>query len=155
MTTVNPNLMTLLSWADRLADGKRCAEWETWCGSSPAAAGTWEKVTAAQDRLAGGTATNPDLAIDAEELAALIEGRLDPSAAQPAEMVCWQSTEQLAEALSAARFHRRSEFRDVPTALTRRLLVLAPPPQNGHAARTPRNLHEPAELAKADAASQL
>src|SRR5262245_13017529 len=133
MSPMGPNLMTLLAWADRLAAGEDFAEWKAWCASSPTAAGQWEKVTAAEELLASGDTSNPEPAIDAEELAALIEGRLDPDAAQPVESVSWQSTAQLAEALSTARFRSATHFCDVSASLEQRLLALGPKPQNGHA----------------------
>src|SRR4029453_14804684 len=123
MTPTTPNLMTLLSWAERLAAGERCAEWEAWCASSPAAAAQWEQITRAQELLDGGEASNPKGATDAEELAELIEGRLDPAAAQLAEQVCWQSDAQLAEALSGLRFQSQSPLVDVSPSLEQRLLT--------------------------------
>ena len=148
MTPTTPNLMTLLSWAERLAAGERCAEWEAWCASSPAVAAQWEQITRAQEMLDGGAAANPDAAIDAEELAELIEGRLDPVAAQPVEQVCWQSDAQLAEAISGVRFQNKSPLGDVSPSLEQRLLTLGPKPQNGHANGASGKLNVPDPLRK-------
>src|SRR4029453_2530779 len=93
-------------------------------------------------------ASNPEAAIDAEELAELIEGRLDPAAAQLAEQVCWQSDAQLAEALSGLRFQSQSPLVDVSPSLEQRLLTLGPKPQNGHANGASRMLKDQDTLQK-------
>jgi hypothetical protein len=86
--------------------------------------------------LNSGVSAIPEVAIDAEELAELIEDRLDPAAAQRVENICFQSTVHLAEALSTMRFQGQSQDVDTPSALRQRLLALAPTPQNGHAKGT-------------------
>src|SRR5262245_43122256 len=108
MIPKQPKLTTLLAWAQRLAAGKPCAEWEAWRASSPTAAAEWDQIVRARGLLDAGAAVNPRLAIDAEELAELIEGRLDPAATRLVETVCCQSTAQLAEAISAVRFQNRA-----------------------------------------------
>ena len=105
MSKSNPNLMTLLGWADRLAAGERLADWEAWCGSSPAAAERWERIEAAEELLDDGdVAVDQESEISAEEIAAFLDGGLPVNEARRTEESCWQSTEALAEALSAVRF---------------------------------------------------
>src|SRR6267142_5621928 len=108
MNVASPDLLTLLGWAERLAAGERCAEWESWCASSPEAAWKWERITEAQTLLAGNCSPgDEDAGVTVEELAAFLEGRLSSLDSSRVEQECWQSTAQLAELLSATRFAQR------------------------------------------------
>lgn len=138
MNATSPDLLTLLRWATRLAAGEQCAEWEAWCAASPEAAGKWERITQAQELLAGGiAAAEEDNAISAESLAAYIEGGLDPSEAKRVEQQLWQSPEQLAEALSSLRFAAQASKPAITTQLEQRLVTLTPQSMNGHAQAAP------------------
>ncbi len=134
MNISKPDLLTLVSWAEQLAAGERCAPWEAWCASSSEAARTWARVVEARELLASGSedlADEPE--ISAEELAEFVEGRLAEEDARRVEQACWRSIGQLAELLSAARFMNQSSVGEVPPQLEARLLALlpTPKPQNG------------------------
>src|SRR5262245_39295401 len=129
----SPDLLTLLQWATRMAAGERCAEWESWCATSPDAAGKWERIAEAQELLDGGVALAADSeAESAEVLAAYLEGRLHAAEAQRVEQRLWESPELLAEALSSLRFAAESQEAAATTQFQQRLVALAPQSMNGH-----------------------
>jgi hypothetical protein len=133
MNGVKPDLLTLVSWAEQLASGERCAPWEAWCGSSSEAAKKWARVIEAREWLASGSEELvEEQEVSAEELAAFVEGRLAVEDARRVEQACWKSIGQLAELLSAARFMNQSSVGEVPPQLESRLLALLPKSQNGH-----------------------
>lgn len=147
MNGLTPDLLTLVSWAEQLAAGERCAPWEAWCGSSSEAARQWARVIEAREFLTnGGGALTEEAEISAEDLAAFVEGRLTAEEARRVELACWRSIGQLAELLSAARFMNgqalsaaQGEYwlqASATQQLEARLLALlpAPKPQNGHGA---------------------
>jgi hypothetical protein len=133
MNVASPDLLTLVEWAQQLASGDRCSAWEAWCASSSEAAWKWERITLAQDLLAGGlSAEDAEPELSVEEIAAYLEHRLTPLDGLRVEQACWQSTAQLAELLSAAGFIRQPSEVDVPSRLESRLLALAPPARARH-----------------------
>ncbi|MBI5758723.1 MAG: hypothetical protein HZA46_09410 [Planctomycetales bacterium] len=63
--------------------------------------------------------------ISADQLAALVEGVLDPAEAAAVERECWRSPDLLREALSTFRFlHESGKRTEVPATLTARLLQI-------------------------------
>jgi hypothetical protein len=138
MNAASPDLLTLLHWATQMAAGQKCAEWESWCATSPDAARKWEQIAEAQELLDGGIAIAvEDDCVSAEVLAAFIEGRLDPAEAERVEQRLWQSPEQLAEVLSSLRFAAQAHEPAETARLHQRLVALVPQSMNGHAQAAP------------------
>jgi hypothetical protein len=122
-----PNLLTLLDWADRLAAGESCADWERWLSSSPGAQEHWQCVLAAHNRLAAGEATAEDSPIGAELVAAFALGNLDAAEREAIEADCLRSPALLDEVASTDWFEREASAQPISAALETRLLALAPP----------------------------
>src|SRR5688572_2738626 len=124
MNAVAPNLLTLLHWAAELSAGRHCAPWEAWCAQAPDAAAKWERITLAQELLAGtGAIAGTADEIPAEDLAAYLDGRLDAVAARRVEELLWRSPDQLAEALSSVRFAAQRFAADAPAEEASQQLV--------------------------------
>src|SRR5262245_5740837 len=127
MNVASPDLLTLLAWAERLAAGEPCAPWEAWSASAPDADWKWERISHAHDLLAGRRqADQSATTLPAEQLAEFIEGRLTASDLHRVEQACWDSTAQLAELVSTARFMRQPFSSDISPHLESRLLALVP-----------------------------
>jgi hypothetical protein len=135
-----PHLLTLLNWADRLSAGERCADWEQWLESSPAAGEQWRLVLAAHDRLAAGEASTEDSPSPAELVAALAEGSLAPEQRESIEADCLRSPALLDEVASTVQFEDEAgELLAMGAPLELRLLALVPAAarKNGHQAKPP------------------
>jgi hypothetical protein len=144
----NPNILTLLEWADRLAAGESCADWERWLESSSAAQDQWRSVLAAHDRLAAGEASTADSPLGAELIAALVEGDLDQAEIDAIEAECLRSPALVDEIASSARFGAPASGEPLSAALETRLVALVPAAsyKNGHAAKLPVARPLPPEL---------
>jgi hypothetical protein len=130
MTSANPNLMTVLGWAEQFAAGQPCTDAESWRSSSSEAAWKWQQVRLAQELLDRGEARQAT-EIRADEIAELVDGPLDPATTLRLEADCWQSIGRLAEALSAYRFTKEPPVVTLSNALEQRLTSLNPQVLNG------------------------
>src|SRR5262249_45481020 len=128
MNVASPDLLTLLRWAEQLAAGERCSPWEAWCASSSDAARKWGRIVQAHDLLDGEfAASDGELELSVEEIAAYLDGRLSPLEVERVERAFWGSTAQLAELISAAGFISQPSNVALSQQLASRLLALAPP----------------------------
>src|SRR5262245_11077212 len=130
MNVASPDLLTLLAWAERLAGGEPCAPWGAWCTAAPDAEWKWERISLAHDCLAGRRQISPtQITLPMELVAQFIEGRLTPAEHQRVEQACWESTAQLMELVSTARFMRQSPQVEFSSQLQSRLLAFVPQPK--------------------------